>query len=154
MTKLTKVQRELLARAADHEGVGIDSDPKLQTTSTSLIKQALMISLPQEKGASRLLITSKGLAAIERPASAPEGFMPRDQRSNSEVAPPTGKLDKLVSLLSRPGGATIADLMAETGWQAHSLRGAISGSLKKTRKLAVTSEVVEGARTYRIVPAA
>ncbi len=54
-------------------------------------------------------------------------------------------------MLSQPKGATIADLVAATGWQTHSVRGAISGALKKKLGLAVTSERVEDrGRVYRI----
>ena len=61
------------------------------------------------------------------------------------------KLDALINALRQRDGATIAELMAATGWQAHSVRGAISGNLKKKRGLVVISEVVEGrGRTYRI----
>jgi hypothetical protein len=61
------------------------------------------------------------------------------------------KLDALVTALRRAEGATIADLMGATGWQAHSVRGGISGSLKKKLKLEVTSDMVEGrGRVYRI----
>ncbi len=42
-------------------------------------------------------------------------------------------------------------MSAKTGWQAHSVRGAISGALKKKLGLSVTSETVEGrGRVYRI----
>nr|TFG55530.1 MAG: DUF3489 domain-containing protein [Hyphomicrobiales bacterium] len=47
-------------------------------------------------------------------------------------------------------GATIADLTSATEWQAHSVRGAMSGAIKKKRGLPVTSEKTDGARTYRI----
>ncbi len=48
-------------------------------------------------------------------------------------------------------GASIADLMKATGWQAHSVRGAISGNLKKKLGLGIISEKVEGrGRVYRI----
>ncbi len=61
------------------------------------------------------------------------------------------KLVSLISLLSRKDGATIADLMKATGWQAHSVRGAISGTLKKKLGLGIISEKVEGrGRVYRI----
>lgn len=39
--------------------------------------------------------------------------------------------------------------MAATGWQAHSVRDAISGSLRKKMGLTITSEKVDGVRTYR-----
>ena len=61
------------------------------------------------------------------------------------------KLGKLIAALRRKKGATIAELMEATGWQAHSVRGAISGALKKKLKLEVVSEAVEGrGRVYRI----
>jgi hypothetical protein len=57
----------------------------------------------------------------------------------------------LIDLLKRKNGATLADLVTATGWQKHSVRGAISGTLKKKLGLAVTSAVVEArGRVYRI----
>ncbi len=61
------------------------------------------------------------------------------------------KQASLIELLRRPNGATIEQMTAKTGWQAHSVRGAISGALKNMLGLAVTSETVEGrGRVYRI----
>lgn len=62
----------------------------------------------------------------------------------------SGKLGKVVALLKRPKGATIADLTKATGWQPHSVRGVISGAIKKKLKLAVLSEKAGDIRTYRI----
>ena len=60
----------------------------------------------------------------------------------------------LVNLLSRTKGASLAEAVEATGWQPHSVRGAISGALKKKLHLDVTSAVVEGrGRVYRIVAA-
>ena len=50
------------------------------------------------------------------------------------------KLDILIGLLRRPKGATTAELMKATGWQAHSVRGAIAGSIKKKLGHKVDSE--------------
>jgi hypothetical protein len=72
------------------------------------------------------------------------------KRPPSKSAAPSGKLGKVVPLLKRPKGATIAELTKATGWQAHSVRGAISGAIKKKLKLAVLSEKVGEVRTYRI----
>jgi hypothetical protein len=66
------------------------------------------------------------------------------------AASPRGKLGALILLLRRPEGAQIAELMTATGWQAHSVRGAISGALKKKLGLTVVSEKTEGGRIYRI----
>jgi hypothetical protein len=61
------------------------------------------------------------------------------------------KLAKLIALLRRPEGATLEALAKATGWQAHSVRGAIAGALKKKRGLTVQSEKPsDGARVYRI----
>ena len=67
---------------------------------------------------------------------------------------PKGKLGVVIALLRRPDGAHIADLMAATGWQAHSVRGAISGALKKKLGLTITSDKTEAGRIYRIVDVA
>ena len=66
------------------------------------------------------------------------------------IVMPKGKLGAIVQLLQASGGATIPDLMAATGWQAHSVRGAIAGALKKKLGLTITSEKQDGARIYRI----
>jgi len=62
----------------------------------------------------------------------------------------TGKIAILLGLLQQPGGTTVEAMMAATGWQAHSVRGAVSGSIKKALRTAVTSEKIDGVRTYRI----
>ena len=63
---------------------------------------------------------------------------------------PKGKLGILVALLRRPGGATIKDLAEATGWQDHSVRGAIAGALKRKIGLQVLSEKTDQVRVYRI----
>ena len=57
-------------------------------------------------------------------------------------------------MLRTPDGATIEEIIAATGWQSHTVRGAISGALKKKLGLEVTSEKVENrGRVYKL-PAA
>lgn len=60
-----------------------------------------------------------------------------------------GKLGLLIALLSRPDGATIADLAEATGWQDHSIRGALAGALKK-RGYHASSVRENGQRVYRL----
>jgi hypothetical protein len=65
-------------------------------------------------------------------------------------APSTKPTSKL-SLLRRPEGATIAQLTKALDWQAHSVRGAMSGALKKKQGLTITATKNEHAdRVYRI----
>jgi hypothetical protein len=63
----------------------------------------------------------------------------------------SSKQDKLIKLMRRPAGATLADLVKATGWQPHTIRGAISGSLRKRLGLTVTAERSDkGKSVYRI----
>lgn len=62
---------------------------------------------------------------------------------------PANKLDTLEKLLKRKNGASIAEMMKATGWQQHSVRGAMAGALKK-RGHAIASEKIDGIRRYRI----
>ena len=65
------------------------------------------------------------------------------------------KQAQVIALLRQPGGATLDMIAAATGWQRHTVRGAIAGALKKKLGLMIRAETGEhGARTYRIVDAA
>ena len=62
------------------------------------------------------------------------------------------KLGQLEAMLRRPEGVTIPQVVKALDWQAHSVRGAMSGSLRKKRGLAITASKAEGEyRVYRIV---
>lgn len=72
---------------------------------------------------------------------------------NAPKPPVPSRLDQLQSLITRERGASIAEMVEATGWQQHSVRGAMAGSLKK-RGLSITSEKIDGVRRYRAaVPA-
>jgi hypothetical protein len=79
--------------------------------------------------------------------------MPKSKKGPAPAAPaaakPPGKLDTLIQLLVRPEGATLAAMTAATGWQTHSVRGAMAGALKKAKGLTITSEKTEAGRVYR-----
>ena len=54
-------------------------------------------------------------------------------------------------MLERDGGATMEQMVEATGWLAHTVRGAISGALRKKLGLTVESSKIEGrGRVYRI----
>ncbi len=80
----------------------------------------------------------------------PSGAKPKGGTSPAAVRPGT-KQALLIDLLKRKKGATIEEIVEATGWQPHSVRGAISGALKKKLGLAVTSEKVgDRGRVYQI----
>ena len=91
----------------------------------------------------------------------PRKKITKDQQAadlSSSITPipegPKSKIAIVIERLGEPNGVSISDLCEATGWQAHSVRGAISGTLKKARNLTIESLVVEGVRRYRIADAA
>ena len=62
---------------------------------------------------------------------------------------PTSKKSQMIAMLESPDGASIQQLQDATGWQSHSVRGALV-QLKNKDKQCVTSTVVNGTRRYRI----
>ena len=61
------------------------------------------------------------------------------------------KTNTILDLLKRPGGVTAKELMKATGWQPHSVRGFLSGTIGKKMGLTVTSTKGEdGERNYSI----
>ena len=117
-----------------------------------------------------LVATDTGLAAIgieTDDADAPAGAMDApteepapDTPTEPKAAPKTRtpregtKQATLIAMLRAPDGATIEEIMAATGWQSHTVRGAMAGALKKKLGLEVISEKVDGrGRVYRL-PAA
>lgn len=79
------------------------------------------------------------------PARKPRRYAREPDGSAGGKAP--SRLAQLETLLLREQGASLAELVAATGWQPHSVRGAISGALRK-RGLTITSYLREGIRTY------
>jgi len=67
-----------------------------------------------------------------------------DAREGSKAA-------TVLDLLKRPDGTTLAELMKATGWQAHSVRGFLSGTVSKKLGFAVASAKAEsGERSYSV----
>lgn len=61
------------------------------------------------------------------------------------------KLSKVIALLSRPEGVTLDEIMKATEWQKHTVRGLMSGSLKKKHGYTITSDKKDGgSRVYKI----
>ena len=80
---------------------------------------------------------------------------PKYQRKTSKaVKPKTTKTEAVISLLRHKNGASLGDLQSVTGWQAHSVRGFLSGTVKKKLSLALSSQLTaKGERRYHIAKA-
>lgn len=62
---------------------------------------------------------------------------------------PPSKLDAVITLLRQPAGVTLDEIVAATGWQRHSARGALAGAVKKKLSACVVSERIDGVLRYR-----
>ena len=170
MTALTETQRLVLTHAATHPGNLALPLPKGLAGAAAKMAVGRMLAhgwleeveanlrrgepLWRETGdghGTTLIATEAGLAAVGIEPDAASA--PRTAGTAKPVAIRAGtKQAKLIEMLRADGGATIDEIVAETGWQAHTVRGAMSGALKKKLGLTITSEKIEGrGRTYMIV---
>ncbi len=122
-------------------GIEVDPSPSPETAMPNAKTRS-------RKGASGPKPSAKAKAAprkgSRKPASADEGKSERQSRTNTKQA-------SLIAMLEQPDGASLDEIVAATGWQPHTVRGAIAGALKKKLGLTVASEKVEGrGRVYRI----
>lgn len=122
--------------------------PKTKSNASRIpSKQATVTPTPRSKPAGK----QSAQAAISQ-SSAPER---QKAQSTAKATPVTAiadtKQSRLIALIRRPAGATLAELIKATGWQPHSVRGAISGVLRKKHGLTVTlQQQAGGAAAYRI----
>ena len=65
--------------------------------------------------------------------------------------PNTTKVEQMVNRLSRNSGASIPELVKASGWQAHAIRGFMSGSLKKRGLVAVSTKQEGKDRRYMLM---
>ena len=87
-----------------------------------------------------------------KPAAKPAKAVVKAPATDESPSTPRalkGKLATVLELISRPDGASSEELQAATGWQAHSVRGAIAGAIKKAGHT-VVSERTDAGRRYRI----
>jgi len=148
---------------------------------TSLIKKELAEEIPAEPGtpvwrededgtpftlrATPAAYTALGMVADAGADSGPEEEPATDMADQPETTPTEAdsantprktrqgtKQEALITMLKRPEGASIAEIMEATDWLAHTCRGAIAGPLKKKLGLMITSEKVDGrGRVYRVM---
>ena len=115
-------------------------------------------TIEQTETAAEPKATKKASAGARRANAAPakgkagkKAAPKKAPRSARNDAREGSKTATILDLLKRPGGATAKELLKATGWQPHSLRGFISGTLGKKMGLAVASTKGEdGERSYSV----
>lgn len=114
-------------------------------------------SSPSSKSPAKSAAAKSLRAASSSRAKAAPSAKPAVKKTKAVPAPSTeitSKQAQVIALLRSAAGASMADLMALTGWQSHTVRGMLSGSLRKRLGLDVQCQRVDGAHVYRIVEAA
>lgn len=149
----------LLLRTAAHRADGRVMPPDtLRGGSRVKVLTALLQRGWIEPADDGHVMTDAGYAAIgqQRPMP-PDDVQPMDATDDFQLLEgipirPGTKLAALVMALRRPQGATSQQLMLATGWQPHTVRGAISGMLRKKLGLKVVlAHNDSGERVYRVV---
>ncbi len=98
--------------------------------------------------ATSLAYSALGLGTAEGPAPAVKAdpTPPTERKSTKQAI--------LIAMLRAPEGATIEEIITATGWLSHTVRGSMSGALKKKLGLTITSEKVDGrGRVYKLTAA-
>ena len=107
---------------------------------TATTQQATIASPTDNAAATLRPAVTKPTAAARPKANS------RPKASNA----PLSKQDRVLAMLRRKEGATVAAVVKAMGWQAHSVRGFFAGVVRKKLKLNLISLDVNGKRTYRI----
>lgn len=157
--KLTPTQALLLRAAARRADGRVIPPANLRGGARVKAMTALMRREWIEAGDGGFVLTDAGYAVAGRKRPAPpeaEGIKEVDTPDDLQLLEgipvrPGTKLAALVVALRRPQGATNLQLMLATGWQPHSVRGAISGLLRKRLGMnVVLMRNAAGERVYRI----
>lgn len=157
--KLTDTQTVILKAAAGRPDGNIEPLPAtLRGGARAKVIDGLLAKGLVTDADGHHLLTDAGYAAVGKRRPVPKGVQKMDAPdalTRSEPIPlalrPGTKLASIIEAMRQPGGTTIAQMMAGTGWQAHTVRGTISGMVRKRLGYeVVTEKEADGLRTYRI----
>ena len=96
---------------------------------------------------------SKPKAATRSTAQRTAKPVPPNRSATGSARPAAGRNTKharVIAMLRKPAGATIAAIMTATEWQQHSVRGFLAGVVRKKLGLNLVSEQTDRGRVYRI----
>lgn len=159
MTTISPTQHAILKAAAKlpkedvRQHMGELKSPAIrEKVLQSMIKNGLVKEAEEGDGViyviTQAAITNFGgrRGRVQKPSGEPKKV-----KTETTGAPKATKQQMIIDMLSRKDGATFEQMMEATGWQRHSLHGAIAGSLRKKLGLVIESEKnTTGERVYRI----
>jgi hypothetical protein len=166
--KFTATQTAILQAAAGHPDGNIEPLPtNLRGGARAKVIEGLLARGLVADVDGQHLLTDAGYAAVGKRRTVPKGIQKMDApdaltkreatyalqklEATSHTIRSGTKLAAIIDAMRHPGGATIAQMMAGTGWQAHTVRGAISGMVRKRLGYeVVTEKEADGQRAYRI----
>lgn len=175
---LSPTQESLLKVAARCEDRAIRWPVTLRGGARTRIITALLAAGVAENRSGSLVITDAGMRAVgiepgahTKPATPKKDAGAKARRKKAAkvpkksargksgrkaAAPRAARTDtkqaQVIAMLERAKGATIDEIAEVTGWQRHTVRGAMSGALKKKLGLKIDSEKVDGrGRVYRVI---
>ena len=91
------------------------------------------------------------IAIVAKTPPQPDETSPKALAAHEPQLEGVTKQERVLTLLSRPEGASIEEMMWATDWQQHSVRGFLAGTVKKKLGFRLTSsKVADGVRRYRI----
>ena len=106
---------------------------------------ALTKEIPVAKTAKKRRTASRAATSKKR-----SNIRKSDKNANPQRVRSGTKQSSAIEMLRSPGGATIAALAKTNRWQSHSVRGFLTGVVRKRLNLHLESAVVDGVRTYRV----
>ena len=105
---------------------------------------------PDERGAA-ILAENEVLEHTKKEGSGVKPARMQSARTAAHRRAKVSKTEAALKFLRRKNGAALSYLREATGWQAHSVRGFLSGTVKRKLGLNLSSEVSKlGVRRYRI----
>jgi hypothetical protein len=129
--------------------LSIETAPNLENTGPK--KGSAKSSAPSRRKVPSAAVTAKKppRSVVSKPERAAAAKMPpKADKPNLERVT---KQERMLTLLSRPEGASIAEMMQATDWQQHSVRGFLAGTVKKKLGFSLTTSRAAGdVRRYRI----
>ena len=148
--KLTDTQASILKAADDRADGHIEPlPPTLRGGARTKVIEGLVARGLVTDAPGHDQLTDAAYAAVGKQRRVPKGV--QKMEATSRTIRPGTKLGAIIEAMRHPGGATIAQMMTSTGWQAHTVRGAISGMVRKRLSYEVITEKgTDGQRTYRI----